>query len=269
MSGGPMPYVLEMGPYFSVLEDLLGDPARRAKTLARLRAGDPLSDLVGLESNSLDGDQHDRNYRVDKLNRGWFGMTRPGGRWQKNLDAVPTGHWHGYQGDPEAIMRATLIRAIEVALGIDHGTDPATRSRFWPIDFYWICQGPFFQGWVTWLAPSRFDASGRVTVTFTTPAAEGHPVKEKITRPPAQAGARYRCPPDPDDWKASHGMWVVGHEDYDKIVLLSTQGTGLRRIAVPSVQWRRKRTDVVCVAPAEWEGGVLSEGRRYYVAPNP
>src|SRR5512140_627736 len=113
MSGGPMPYVMDKGPYLSVLEDKLVDPSKRAQFLASLRGPTPLSSLVGLNSTSLDDDGKLPDERVAVLNQLWFGMQLEGGTWVKHPDDFPTGFWQGYQGDPEAILRAALIRAIE------------------------------------------------------------------------------------------------------------------------------------------------------------
>jgi hypothetical protein len=56
---------------------------------------------------------------------------------------------------------------------------------------------------------------------------------------------------------------VVGHEDYTETLGFSTTGSGVGLIPMPTVEYRPKSTDVVCVAPAEWEAGVLAAGRKY------
>lgn len=264
MSGGPMPYVMDKGPYFSVLEDRMATAARRTQMLLDLRNNVDLSSLVGLNSTSLVGDGKQVGQRVAVLNTLWFGMKLTGNRWVPQPNAFPTGHWQGYQGDPEKILRRTLIRAIEVSLGVDYGANPAGATRLWPIDIVWVCQGPFFQGWVMWLEAPGAATGGQVTITLTTPAAAGLPVDARITRDDAAAAKpRYKSPPDANDWAASRGMWVVGHEDYDKRVVYSTLQSTIGRITVPRIEWRRKNTEVICVAPAEWEGGVLQNGRPY------
>lgn len=106
MGGGPMPYVLDTGPYLSVLEGRVNDPARRTSILTSLRNGDPLATIAGLDSTTLDADGKLPHERVEILNQCWFGMSSPSpGRWTKQPNAFPTGFWQGYQGDPEAILR--------------------------------------------------------------------------------------------------------------------------------------------------------------------
>jgi hypothetical protein len=71
------------------------------------------------------------------------------------------------------------------------------------------------------------------------------------------------------------GMWVVGHEDYEKrpsVTLVnldpdrefqpkesdnSTMGSFVRVIPLPTLSWRAKDPNVVvCVRPSFWEGGI-------------
>jgi hypothetical protein len=260
-----MPYVMDKGPYLSVLEDKLVDPSKRAQFLASLKGPTLLSSLVGLNSTSLDGDGNRPDQRVAVLNQKWFGMQLEGGNWVKHLNDFPTGFWQGYQGDPEAILRAALIRAIEVSLGVDHGANPIARTRNWPIEISWVCQGPFFQCWVGWQESPVTAGGGHVTLTITSPAAEGLPVNPKITR--TNVKPEYEKDPANNAGNAARGLWVFGHEDYTKTIRYSTIGSGIgsprNLIQEPHVEWRRTSTDVVCVAPAEWEGGVLAAGRPY------
>jgi hypothetical protein len=294
MNGGPMPYVMDVGPYLSVLENQLNTPAKRAQILARLRNRDLLSSIVGLDSTNLYQDGKQPDERVKILNECWFGMTRnAAGGWDPQPLAFPTGFWNGYQGDPQEILRAGLIRAIEVSLGINHGAQwsgstPSANGGFrrridtalekllgnrfgkrlrglfngtrdWPIEISWVCQGPFFQCWVTWMQGSGND--GHVALTITTPAAKGLPLDPKITR--AATKPEYACPPPNNAHTARRGVWVIGHEDYDVKTTFSTIPSKEGVILIPAQEYRRKSTDVVCVAPAEWEAGVLAGGRPY------
>jgi hypothetical protein len=44
----------------------------------------------------------------------------------------------------------------------------------------------------------------------------------------------------------------------------STEGSRHAQIMTPGLQWRAADPNtVVCVSPAEWEGGVLRDGRPY------
>jgi len=265
MSGGPMPYVLDKGPYLSVLEDILGTQGKRKQFLTSLKGGAALSSLVGMDSKSLVDDNKNTDQRVAVLNGKWFGMQLEGGVWVKHQDDFPTGFWQGWQGDSEAILRAALTRAIEVSIGIDHGAHPIVPTRDWPIELYWICQGPFFQCWVGWQKSQGAGGGGRVTLTITSPAAEGLPVNPKITRTTVKP--EYAQDPQHNDMNAPRGLWVFGHEDYTKTITYSTTGSAIgsprNRIQEPHIEWRRTSTDVVCVAPAEWEGGILAAGRPY------
>jgi hypothetical protein len=260
MTGGPMPYVMDTGPYLSVLEDRLNNPATRAAILTSLRTGALVSSIAGLDSRSLDDDLKTPAQRIAVLNQCWFGMTpRAGGGWDPAPPgAFPTGFWNGYQGDPHAILRDGLIRAIEVSLGVDHGVDPVHHTREWPIEVSWVCQGPFFQCWVTWM---KSPTGGHVSLTITTPAAKGLPVDARITRDVEKQ--EYKSPPPSNAFAAARGQWVVGHEDYTKTVKYSTIGSTIGVIKEPHVEWRAKNAAVKCVRPAEWEGGVLANGRSY------
>jgi hypothetical protein len=266
MTGGPMPYILDKGPYFSVFESRVANRATRIQTLQDLRnPGVDLSSLAGFDSTNLAQDGLDRDHRVAVLNQGWFGMKHNGG-WVKQPAHIPTGFWNGYQGDPEAILRDALTRAIEVSLDLAHGDPPPSvpgpNSRFWPIDIYWICQGPWFQCWVLWRAVSS-GAGGHVSLVITTPAAEGYPLNSRITRDPPPK-PKYACPPPPAARDDAEGMWVVGHENYVKQIQYATVGTALGNFKPPTVYWSPTDINtVVCVAPAEWEGGVLPNGRAY------
>jgi hypothetical protein len=271
-----------------VLETRLNTPDKRAAILASLRGGALVSDIAGLDSTSLDEDQDTPEYRVKTLNECWFGMKKDNaGKWVTQPNVFPTGFWNGFQGDPHAIFRAGLIRAIEVSLGIDHGAQwPGAgtsgsdgigkrivkwlgtfmgTARDWPIEITWVCQGPFFQAWVTWTKGSG--GSGHVSLVLTTPASKGLPVDAKISRPPP-VKREYACPPPLNAFAAPRGAWVLGHEDYavqpaSPELPASTLGSEVTVIPKPTLEYRCKSTDVICVAPAEWEGGVLAAGRPY------
>ena len=171
--------------------------------------------------------------RVDHLNRDWFGMAPDrNGAWVKRPALFPTGFWTGYQGDPEAILRTAIhpcARGVtRPAAGVagDAIPDATSVARHWPVDVYWICQGPWFQCWVLWRQADT-GADGHVTLLIATPAADGYPLTSKITRPvdvtdPPYTSAEYASPPPPDARHNRHGMWVVGHEDYTSTVVCST-----------------------------------------------
>jgi len=270
---GFMPYVLEKGPYFAVLEEKLADPAKRRQALIDLRADHAIAPMVGFDSTNLGtpppnptGDGRDTATRELHLNQDWFGIGQPS-------------FWIGYDGDAQAILREAMKRAIEVSFGMEHD-DPvptvnaAVNGRHWPIDVYWICQGPWFQSWVLWRKSAPASTQGHVTLLITTPAAYGYPLISKITRPVLSTDPKpypapdYACPPEdnapPARADLERGMWVVGHEDYTKGIVYSTVSTRRGRITLPTFGWvPTNRDEVKCVATAEWEGGVLDGGRRY------
>ncbi len=92
------------------------------------------------------------------LNQHWFGK----GAGSQNANT--TGWWNGWKGDAEGVMRQTLIRALEVSLGVEHGRDPvpANRTRHLPLDFYWVCGVPRLESYISW-------NSNQVTVVVITP----------------------------------------------------------------------------------------------------
>jgi hypothetical protein len=133
-----------------------------------------------------------------------------------------------------------------------------------PIDMYWICQGPWFQCWVLWRKADTNPTAGHVTVLITTPAAAGYPLNKKITRTGQDARQpEYACPPPYNARTRERGMWVVGHEDYVATPIPTTRrsrrGTATTE---PTLRWESEEP-VVCVVPAEKDGGVLSNGRLY------
>jgi hypothetical protein len=266
-----MPYLMEKGPYFSVIEDLIADPVDRAAVLQQLRAGTDLWRLAGLDSSTLSPDGRNAAFRIACLNNGWFGMKQgPPGYWTKQPGNFPTGFWSGYQGDPEQIVREAMERAIEMSFGIAHGDPvPAQPPRAWPIDLYWICQGPWFQSWVVWRKSGAGATAGHITVVMTTPAATGYPLNPRITRDPGY-GARnyeYASPPPASSRTRDRGMWVVGHENNVPVFEFTTRRTRHgTKVTAAALGWSGQGTDVVCVVPAEKDGGVLSNGRPY-VAP--
>jgi hypothetical protein len=219
----------------------------------------------------------------------WFGY-RVGPH--RSLDTKPhpnkpTGMWDGYQGNVERIMANVLVRSIEVSLGLDHGAPiPSSPPRSWPIYFFFKCQQPFFEGWITWQCHSmNRRGAGQVTVIFATPG-HNHPVsdhpipidtngdhkddiiatlrndgeflEEPITAPAGDANG------DPHQ-----GVWVVTHRDHKKLNVFDTSvpskylewGPPLLPIIAPD-----DFCDVVTVQPAARSGGIDAIKPKY-VAP--
>ena len=294
MSGTYMPYLLEKGPFLEVLEDKLSDPIRRREALRDLR--DPTKfvwNLVGLESPTLNVFVPLETTRKEAFRHDWLGIEWDGTAWRKSNSY----YWRGWKGDPEAIFRQGLIRAIEVSFGLGDG-DPlptvealtskkgsrAAPHPCWPIDFYWICQGPLFQAWVLWRNEPGMNV-GHVSVVLSTPAATGHPLVIQITRPavppppkaPLAAGGGYAA--NPPNTVAGpppeHGMWVVGHEDHRMIPTptiagssegnapVNGQGDATAVLALGAPLRFEASGPVVTVRPSENEGGIFVTRLRY------
>ena len=111
-----------------------------------------------------------------------------------------TGFWVQYFGNVEEIVRQTLIRTIEVSLGLQHGEDVPSGGprRVLPIELFWKCPQRWFEGWVTW----RWDethGTGQVTTMFATPGVG----QARAPEPPRRARRRAR-PVDPRHQAGHH-----------------------------------------------------------------
>lgn len=178
----PMPYYLEKGPMFSVVEDYLNaDTARAVDTLRELRkeSDDPtyveLWELDAFGSTNLSA-KPPPSYAEDFRDK-WLGMG-------PDPSAMM---WDNYSGDVNGITRLTIRTALEVALGVAKNEPvPDKPPRHWTIDLFWKCGQNWFEGWVT---HRRMDAgppggsttapgSGHVVVIFATPT-EGSTVLDR------------------------------------------------------------------------------------------
>lgn len=213
----PMPYMLAKGPIMSVLETIAngGSPqglATLQQSLDGLRGGARITTLAGLDSQNL-ATPYSPIYRVERY---WFGRSQVDNGYVDQpafdpADPQPTGYWRGYYGDVESIMRETIIRAIEVSLGIDTTQNVADRTRQWPIEVFWACPHPWVEGWVTWRCDPNNKADGQVTAIFATPA---DTVNQITTRPLEPAD-----PPTPltqgvSPGTEAQGMWLISQSDH-------------------------------------------------------
>ena len=170
MSG--MPYFLTKGPFFASIESSVLDmgTAELIDWRQFLLDGDPIPEM---------GPANDFEAKVPgakvHLYEDWLGWEQSSsGDWQKPSKLPEkVGWWVGWRGDPDQIIRGTLIEAIEASLGWDQTTaNPApTHATPWPIDFVWSCPHPWMEGWVIWAPqdPDDPDSDGRVKVTLATP----------------------------------------------------------------------------------------------------
>ena len=124
---GSMPYSLEKGPYLSVIEDYVnGDRERALTALTSLRNGDAIDQLEAFDSQPLDAGPYSTTQLRDHFKQDWLGYKPDGqGGWLPPppfdaLTSPTTGFWQAWHGDCEGVLRLTLIRALEVSLGIPH-----------------------------------------------------------------------------------------------------------------------------------------------------
>lgn len=271
---GSMPYSIEKGPYFSVIEDFAnGSSARMLATLEHLRANKPIADLPALDSTTLDAGPYSTQQLRDHLSSDWFGFEKDAtGQWTKQRPFDPahndhTGFWMEWYGECEPVLRESLIRACELCLGLDHGASPTGRStpRHWWLEIFWRCPIPWFEGWVTWRRHSTGRRDGQVTVLISTPG-HGHPLKNTPVRHNEPPGSGYEL--NPTTAPGAQGSWVVSqtyHRPWPTTVTAEsgmgewkfpTQGLGFVSVG-----------EVVVVAPPEREGGVLDPARKWVPHP--
>ena len=312
---GHMPYHMEKGHYLLLLEATLNEGieavvdddaaitfpglARRYSMLQYMRAvvARPC-DLSGGESEAggllmwpefmTDADVGFPIFRI--IAEDWFGyrIRRNGSFDTSPHPNKPTGMWDGYQGNVERIIANALVRSLEVSLGLDHDAPipSAAPPRSWPIYFFFKCQQPFFEGWVTWQCHSvNRRAAGQVTVIFATPGhnypVSDHPIPVDANHdhkddqvPTLRNDGEFLVEPvsAPAADSAGHphqGVWVVTHRDHTKLNVFDT--------SVPSayLEWGppvlpiiapENFCDVVTVQPAARSGGIDAL-KPEYVAP--
>jgi len=279
----PMPYYLEKGPFFSVLEDYLNGLSRAdlARGLERLRAGDEWDVFEVFGSRSLrNPNQPNATAWVQHLNEHWFGrqLDPTTGKWtQPAFDAIAnpqTGYWQGYYGDVESITRTTLIRALEVALGVGHAKSGGVNpTRRWSVEFLWKCSQSWFEGWITWRRHGPENDHGHVTVLFATPPVVGSVVLDSPVN--GRQEKEFRVEPSSSQqgppWsnvtaESDHGMWVVTHTKNKAYVAgapTTSAGTTSGNWPSPVPGRVHGSEPIVTVAPSLGDGGVLAGGLKY------
>ncbi|HEY2811922.1 MAG TPA: hypothetical protein VGJ03_00520 [Acidimicrobiales bacterium] len=325
MSNG-MPYHLEKGPVFSTFEahkyqtkdvycDILGQ--LRQKDATGNYAVD-ICDLLPYKDPALNyGPYNTQELRRYHMNVHWFGMLPTGqvanGRAtytpQTNgtfqwIDNPTTGWWRNYFGDVEGIMRETLTRAAEIALGLDHGEaippkSQRARLRCWPMEYVVTCPAAWFEGWLSWRKTGNGQRDGHVTINMVVPAHvqpnEPGPqdldfqnprdggVLDSPLRPPQRGGNDYVAQPQAPT--GPYGMWVITHWDHNmELAILNVYDADGNTVGsaatsntpTPQGQWplpsfglvyhgmpdpTGSGNGIVCVQPAEADGGVLPLGR--------
>jgi hypothetical protein len=266
---GDMPYYLEKGPYLSRIEAFCATTSNAVSALRDLKASiTPLPELGGVLASAAASGGPTAEEIKTHIYRDWFGMkeppaSNPNAPWtaQPPFDPLTrpfTGYWQMYYGDVEAIMRQTLIRGIEVSLGLQHSDTevPANPPRHWPIEFFWKCGQGWFEGWVTWRRDGA-SGDGQVTVIIATPGS-GHQVLE-------QPKAGRKLPDykeDPNNSRETsgnerhQGMWVITHEKQTPRVAINTQGIHYGTVVLPTLGTAyRGEGDIVVVQPSFADGG--------------
>jgi hypothetical protein len=309
---GVMPYHLEKGRYLQLIEDTLNEGIEavvdnnKAITFSGLKRRysmlEYMRGVVARPCDLTDGEAEDGGlllwpgtmtdadigfpmFRI--MAEEWFGYRiRPDGSLDTKPDPnKPTGMWDGYQGNVERILANSLVRAIEVSLGIDHDAPipSAAPPRSWPIYFFLKCQQPFFESWVTWQCHSaNRRASGQVTVIWATPGhnhpVSDHPVpidknhnhKDDFVSTLRNDGEFLEDPISASavdtNGRPHQGIWVVTHRDHKKLNVFDTSvpssylewGPPLLPIIAPE-----DFSDVVTVQPAALSGGIDAIKPRY------
>ena len=263
----PMPYAMEIGPVFSLLNDYVEEKQHMVNLLTELR--DPtITSLNQTEVFSSSSAKALPNNAITHIEQDWFGY-RPGTTKQDPFDPNnpgTTGWWTRWNGDAAGITRETLVRALEVALGVPHvgageNTAPPEPTRCWRLQFIWACGAPFFQGWVSWQWDEDDPMEGFVSVTFTTPG-NGHLLYATPHRP-ANAPAPSLGYEDPAVTVGNYGMWLIGENETEARPRGEREFTDLGVDVLPDWPEAFVHTHggVTVVSPAEIDGGVLPAGR--------
>jgi hypothetical protein len=257
---------MEQGPYLAMLEDLINSDPWRCLDSLRDQTKPVTALLRDPPVPIAHGPYKDTALLAEHIDRDWFGI-KPDSGASGDHSAISR-YWYYWRGDAQAIVRETMIRAIEVALGLHHGQAArGTSTRRWHVSLLTACGIRWFEGWISWRQVGAEAENGHVVVFLLTPT-HGKPAEATLLRPtestPGQPGRPYQVNPAQAD--GSQGLWVVG--------------TVLERRVDPdggSAEWvgpghfprphlgptYHGEGQVVVVAPPEDQGGVLPEGRPY------
>lgn len=230
MSGG-MPYYLEKGDMLRRFEDVVNStehPDYAARALRALR--NPRRDLSknflfqkpapGPNEKGATPSEPEIDTELEThFNDHWLGTPSAAADAEAAETAPdepsaappsPTGWWWAYRGDADPVLRTTLARGLEVALGVppDEEFEYPTR-RHWPIALFWVCGHRWFEGWVTWLQDKERD-TGFVIALLATPGFNGgHPLRQEPAKRDDGEVERVTSLPDDRD-----GLWLVTHENH-------------------------------------------------------
>ena len=153
------------------------------------------------------------------MNTHWFGrIHNPAtGAWEEQaafnpINPTSTGYWRNWYGDAGGIVAQTFIRAVEVSLGLDHVPPDTDVShlhprRCWPIEVFWRCPAPWFEGWVTWRRDDADSGHVRRALAHPWPSQESRAATEPDTEPAEQRVPRLQA----STGALRRGPWHVGH----------------------------------------------------------
>jgi hypothetical protein len=203
--GDMMPYMLEKGGTFRLLEECLntGQPERRA-FLEVVRNSCRADNLAGQLEWFVQGPPglwndpafaqkpvpanapawtgaQERDLLIEK----WFGFVRDNnGQWVKHMSGLrsmgspsTTGFWIAYEGDVHRIVCAAVRWALELSLGLGPNENGDGREHPWPIELLWKCLAPWFEAWVV-QRPTNGPGTGLVSIVLVTPTHDGANVAE-------------------------------------------------------------------------------------------
>lgn len=303
---GGMPYLLEKGAVYAVYEDYLAKADQRAALLHNLRNPHvPMWEVVALESKTLmpPGAVALQNHTREH----WLGNPMKdipvqhgvlnSCRWT-SPPGPQTGWWSRWSGPAENIMRAAFLRAVEVSLGIAHQEPscaaaqvvdvleppirtallPANATRFWDIEFLWVCGAPALQAWVTWRGDPGPWGNGQVTVIMATPPPVGgahnmymNPEADDPITPAMVSDGYLVNPNTAGDVQFERGMWVIGAQQTETIATDTTLVVNLAAwdidhdgdldfllnlvVITPSSR-HQSGSAIVTVRPSQGDGGV-------------
>ncbi len=169
-------------------------------------------------------------------------------------------------------MRETIVRAIEVALGLDHdeavSADPLRQQ--WHVSLLTACGIRWFEGWISWRRVGQRPDGGHVTVFLLTPT-HGQPAEPTLLRPTASSAGRPGDPylVNPPRAEGNQGLWAVGAVLERRIDPESTSAQWVAPGSFPRPHLGptyEGQGEIVVVAPPETQGGVLPGGRPYQEA---
>ncbi len=315
---GGMPYLLEKGAVYAVYEDYLAEADQRGALLQNLRNPHvPMWDVVALESMTLA--PPGAAVLKDHTRVHWLGNPvkdaplahGPVNSCRWTSPAGPqTGWWSRWSGPAENILRSAFLRAIEVSLGIAHQEPtcavgqavdvleppirtanlPANATRFWDIEFLWVCGAPALQAWVTWRGDASLTGNGQVTVIMATPPPVGgtahnmymNPEADDPITPDMVADGYLVDPNTAGDVQFERGMWVIGAQQTDTIATDTTMVVNLAAsdidqdgdpdfmlnivVITPSSR-HQSGPAIVTVRPSQEDGGVHGNPTLFVAVP--